>query len=250
MRIGELAAAVGISTRTVRHYHRIGLLPEPRRRANGYRTYDLRDLLRLTRARRLVELGLSLEEAADAVADDEGRELTEILAEVDADLARQEAEIRRRRERLAALLVRAQEGRLDADQVVSPAMADLLTRIGEAFPDSPTAHRDREYLALLDGQADPAEVAEVAERFHRALDDPGAAARTAALYRRLDELADAPPDDPRVERLAHDLVAALPVDVAVAEGAVDHPFAVAFIGDFPPGQAAVVRRVAVLLEQR
>ncbi|MFD0852085.1 MerR family DNA-binding transcriptional regulator, partial [Actinomadura adrarensis] len=39
MRIGELAALVGVSTRTVRHYHHLGLLPEPERRANGYREY-------------------------------------------------------------------------------------------------------------------------------------------------------------------------------------------------------------------
>ncbi|MDQ4114265.1 MAG: MerR family DNA-binding transcriptional regulator, partial [Actinomycetota bacterium] len=31
MRIGELAAAAGVSTRTVRYYHQVGLLPEPER---------------------------------------------------------------------------------------------------------------------------------------------------------------------------------------------------------------------------
>lgn len=247
MRIGELAAAVGVSPRAVRHYHRVGLLPEPPRRANGYRVYDLRDLLRLTRARRLIELGLSLEEVADVLADDEGRELGEILAEVDADLARQEAEIRRRRERLATLLARAEQGPLDADHAVSPGTADLIARIAEAFPDSPTARRDREYLALLDGQG-AAEA--VAEQYRRALEDPGQVARAAELYRRFDELAGAPADDPRVEALAHDLLAVLPADVEAAEGALDDPLGAAFVGDFPPGQAAVVRRVAALLEQR
>jgi len=43
MRIGELAAIAGVTTRTVRHYHRIGLLPEPERQSNGYREYSLRD---------------------------------------------------------------------------------------------------------------------------------------------------------------------------------------------------------------
>src|ERR1700754_712521 len=68
MRIGELAEAVGVSTRAVRHYHRIGLLPEPPRRVNGYRTYGVRDALRLARVRRLTELGLSLDEAADVLS--------------------------------------------------------------------------------------------------------------------------------------------------------------------------------------
>jgi DNA-binding transcriptional MerR regulator len=48
----------------------------------------VRDVLRLARVRRLTELGLSLEEAADVLADGEGRELGEILTEIDADLAR------------------------------------------------------------------------------------------------------------------------------------------------------------------
>ncbi|WP_157880243.1 MerR family DNA-binding transcriptional regulator, partial [Streptomyces katrae] len=37
MRIGEIAALVGVTTRAVRHYHHVGLLPEPGRRANRYR---------------------------------------------------------------------------------------------------------------------------------------------------------------------------------------------------------------------
>lgn len=41
MRIGEYAALVGVSTRTVRHYHHLGLLPEPARLSNGYRDYRL-----------------------------------------------------------------------------------------------------------------------------------------------------------------------------------------------------------------
>ncbi|MEU1693135.1 MerR family DNA-binding transcriptional regulator, partial [Streptomyces hirsutus] len=42
MRIGELATAVGVTTRTVRHYHHPGLLPKPERRADGYRDCTLR----------------------------------------------------------------------------------------------------------------------------------------------------------------------------------------------------------------
>lgn len=53
MRIGELAGLVGISARAIRHYHRIGLLAEPARKANGYREYSLRDAVELARVRRL-----------------------------------------------------------------------------------------------------------------------------------------------------------------------------------------------------
>jgi DNA-binding transcriptional MerR regulator len=87
MRISELAALVGVSTRTVRHYHHVGLLPEPVRLANGYRDYRLRDAVALARVRRLAELGLSLDEIRDVLADDQDRELREVLEELDADLA-------------------------------------------------------------------------------------------------------------------------------------------------------------------
>jgi DNA-binding transcriptional MerR regulator len=68
MRIGELAGLVGISTRAIRHYHRVGLLAEPARKANSYREYSLRDAVELARVRRLTELGLSLDEVGDALA--------------------------------------------------------------------------------------------------------------------------------------------------------------------------------------
>ena len=43
--ISELANLVGVTVRTVRHYHRLGLLPEPERRGNGYRSYGPADLI-------------------------------------------------------------------------------------------------------------------------------------------------------------------------------------------------------------
>lgn len=41
MRIGEIAALAGVTPRTVRHYHHLGLFPEPARLPNGYREYGL-----------------------------------------------------------------------------------------------------------------------------------------------------------------------------------------------------------------
>src|SRR3989337_719005 len=91
MRIAEVATRVGVTTRTVRHYHHLGLLPEPERLANGYRNYTLRHAVVLARIRRLTELGLGLTEARDVLADDAGRDLAQVLTELDEDLSRQEA---------------------------------------------------------------------------------------------------------------------------------------------------------------
>ena len=156
MRIGELAALVGVSTRTVRHYHHLGLLPEPVRLTNGYREYRLRDAVALARVRRLAELGLSLDEIRDVLADDQDRELREVLLELDADLARQQEAIGARRNRLAVLLAEAD---LHPDSTVSPDMAAVLRDLpaeGSKF-----AEIDRELLALIDTVADPADRAQI-----------------------------------------------------------------------------------------
>ena len=40
MKIGELANKTGLTTKTIRYYEDIGILPEPGRQANGYRSYN------------------------------------------------------------------------------------------------------------------------------------------------------------------------------------------------------------------
>ena len=50
-----------MSPRTLRHYEELGLLAA-RRRANGYRDYDERDLQLVAEIRSLVDLGFALEE--------------------------------------------------------------------------------------------------------------------------------------------------------------------------------------------
>ncbi|MCX5560874.1 MerR family transcriptional regulator [Streptomyces sp. NBC_00038] len=61
MRIGELAARAGTSTRTLRYYESRGLLPA-RRGENGYRTYEEDDLRLLRQIRTLQDFGFDLEE--------------------------------------------------------------------------------------------------------------------------------------------------------------------------------------------
>jgi len=54
----------GVTSRTLRHYDEIGLLPPAGVRSNGYRYYEQNDLLRLQQILLLRELGLSLVEIA------------------------------------------------------------------------------------------------------------------------------------------------------------------------------------------
>ncbi|WP_017596806.1 MerR family transcriptional regulator [Nocardiopsis lucentensis] len=61
MRIGELAERAGVSTRTLRYYESLGLLPE-QRAANGYRVYGDDDLRLVEQIRVLQDFGFGLEE--------------------------------------------------------------------------------------------------------------------------------------------------------------------------------------------
>ncbi len=65
--IQELAKASGTTSRTLRHYDEIGLLPPTRIGGNGYRYYDEAALLRLQRILLLRELGLGLPMIADVL---------------------------------------------------------------------------------------------------------------------------------------------------------------------------------------
>jgi len=60
--ISPLARQAGVGIDTVRYYERMGLLPEPPRRASGYRIYPADALQRLQFIRRAKNLGFSLEE--------------------------------------------------------------------------------------------------------------------------------------------------------------------------------------------
>ncbi len=68
MKIGDAAAASGISPRMIRHYEKIGLIPEAARRDSGYRDYDERDVHTLRFAGRARDLGFSVDEIGKLLA--------------------------------------------------------------------------------------------------------------------------------------------------------------------------------------
>ncbi|WP_055533729.1 MerR family transcriptional regulator [Streptomyces graminilatus] len=246
MRIGELAGVVGVTTRAVRHYHHLGLLPEPERMGNGYRDYTLRHAVVLARIRRLTELGLGLAEVRDVLADEAGRDLVEVLAELDEDLARQEAALRERRARLRALLRNAEA--LTAEGPVSPELAAVFAELAHAS-DSPMAARDREMLAFIETTAAPEDRERMMAALGGAFATPEAVARAHEVYVLLDVLVDAGIDDPRVGEAAHALAGCLPRELLPEAGCIDHDdtFLRALYADFAPAQAAAVRGALLIL---
>jgi DNA-binding transcriptional MerR regulator len=64
MLAGQLARLCGVSTDTLRHYERVGVLPRPRRTAAGYRQYPPEAEARVRLVRRALALGFTLPELA------------------------------------------------------------------------------------------------------------------------------------------------------------------------------------------
>ncbi|WP_066367520.1 MerR family transcriptional regulator [Herbidospora mongoliensis] len=98
----ELAQLAGTTVNTIRHYHRLGLIEEPRRRYNGYKQYGVQDLVRLLRIRRLTELGVPLSRIGEIGAD--GDLTPDDLRQVDAELAADIERLQRARSGIAAIL--------------------------------------------------------------------------------------------------------------------------------------------------
>ncbi len=120
MKSSELARMAGVSVRTLRHYHAVGLLPEPPRGENGYRDYEPAHLLRLLRIRQAASLGFSLEQigpmlqdldAERAEDDDHRSDSDRLLDGLDRQLREQIAQLERQRE----LIVRIRACQGDPD---------------------------------------------------------------------------------------------------------------------------------------
>ncbi|MFF1867742.1 MerR family transcriptional regulator [Kitasatospora herbaricolor] len=90
--MGQAAALVGVTVKTVRHHHELGLVTEPERDGSGCRRYGSGELLQLVQVRTLAavgvppaEIGCVLDAGAarfGAALADVGRQLTERIDEL------------------------------------------------------------------------------------------------------------------------------------------------------------------------
>lgn len=113
--IAEVARASGVTSRTLRHYHAIGLLEPAWTADGGRRYYEQEQLLRLQQILLLRTLGVGLDAVADVVARDGATSTVQVLQRHrDALLAEQE--------RLARLVgtVEATIAALEGGEQMSP----------------------------------------------------------------------------------------------------------------------------------
>lgn len=96
-----MARAAGVSTDTLRHYERKGVLARPRRAANGYRQYPLDALDRVLLVRNALAVGFTLDELARILGERDrgGAPCREVRAMAGIKLASIEDQLKR----LAAL---------------------------------------------------------------------------------------------------------------------------------------------------
>ena len=91
-----ISELVGITVRTLRYYHQIGLLPEPERTTRGL-VYDETHLLTLLRIKRFSMMSLTLDEIADIIHTPASPRARRILLDLDQALAGRVAEIESQR---------------------------------------------------------------------------------------------------------------------------------------------------------
>lgn len=123
MRIGELADLLGVTTKTVRYYESIGLLPQADRTGSGYRSYGDEAVERLGFIRDAQATGLSLTEIASILElkDHGDRSCEHTHALIDRHLAEIDEQIERlteARRTLAEMAARA--ARVDPAECTDP----------------------------------------------------------------------------------------------------------------------------------
>lgn len=190
--IGQLAATAGVTVRTVRHYHHVGLLPEPERDASGYRRYRAQAAVDLIRIRTLAEAGVPLSRI-DALLHAQPTEFAAAITDIDAEL-------RRRIDQLADY--RRRIGDLDSGErlVLPPEVVAVLDRLRGLGISERRVRLERDAWILMRA-LDPRAVPQRVREKNAALDDP----ETARLYLACDRAADWDADDPRLDRLIDDL---------------------------------------------
>jgi DNA-binding transcriptional MerR regulator len=216
--VKEVADLAGVTPRTVRYYHSIGLLPEPARDASGYRRYSGRDVVGLIRVARLRTLGMPLSQIAERLGDAEveGGSVADALGSLADELDAEIDRLVNTRDRLRELA-----GSEAFDQPVK-ALTQALKARGVLGPADGLRSGEKWAAAVLDAlhpEGMPGVLAQASKLFG----DSSVIAALRPLRRRLGRLSERS-TDAEIASLAADVAAVLPsdgVDGQVDLGLVD-----------------------------
>jgi DNA-binding transcriptional MerR regulator len=205
--IGQLAAYAGVTVRAVRHYHQIGLLPEPERDASGYRRYGPRAVVSLIKIRTLANAGVPLS-AIGQMLEADAPAFAETVHRIDTQLREEIERLEISRKQIAQLAA-------GDSLALPPEVVSYLGRLREIGASQRVVEAERDAWILVAARW-PESIREVMTEKLAQLGDP----QLVRLYRVGSQiLASDPADESQVEEVA-DIIADL-LERADAAGELD-----------------------------
>jgi DNA-binding transcriptional MerR regulator len=206
--ISQLAAHAGVTVRAVRHYHKIGLLPEPERDRSGYRTYAAAAVVRLIRIHILADAGVPLARVQQLL-DADHDEFAASVQDIDRDLRAEVRRLQDTRRRLARLAA--------GEHLALPqSVIDYLDRVRGLGVEEQYVEMERDAWIMVAAKV-PHLIEAVIAKKHEQLDDPD----MVKLYGMVNGALDWLPDDPRVVEVADILERMMLRAVAAGEVGAD-----------------------------
>ncbi|MFI6780113.1 MerR family transcriptional regulator [Micromonospora sp. NPDC050276] len=205
--ISQLAAYAGVTVRAVRHYHQIGLLPEPERDASGYRRYGATAVVSLIRIRILANAGVPLSQIGQLLEADAST-FAAAVKEIDRRLGDEIARLEASRKQIAQL---AAGDRL----ALPPEVITYLDRLREIGASERVVTGERDGWILMAARW-PDRVGDWMPGKIAQLDDP----QVVRLYQILSRIFDSDGGDDAGLEEAADLIAGL-AEQAYASGQID-----------------------------
>jgi DNA-binding transcriptional MerR regulator len=194
--ISQLAAYAGVTVRAVRHYHQIGLLPEPERDASGYRRYGATAVVSLIKIRTLANAGVPLSEIGQMLQAGASA-FAEAVERIDGHLRQEIERLETSRKQIAQLAA-------GDSLVLPPEVISYLDRLRQIGASERIVEGERDGWILVAARW-PGRIPEVIASKHAQLDDP----QLVRLYRVLSEIGESDPaDDSRLAEVA-DILAGL-----------------------------------------
>jgi DNA-binding transcriptional MerR regulator len=187
--ISQLAAYAGVTVRAVRHYHKIGLLPEPERDQSGYRTYNAAAVVRLIRIHALADAGVPLARVQQLL-DAGPQEFADGVQEIDKEVRARIRRLQDTRKRLARLAA--------GEHLALPrSVVGYLDRLRGLGVHERYIELERDAWIMLAAQV-PHVIDFVMAKKHEYLNDPD----MVKLYSLAVGALDWPADDPRIVEIA------------------------------------------------
>jgi len=238
--IGQLASYAGVTVRAVRHYHQIGLLPEPARDHSGYRCYAAAAVVRLIQIRTLAEAGVPLARVQQLLAAGP-EEFADAVAAIDQDLHAEIERLQANRDRIARLAA-------GDSLALPPSVVDYLDQLRALGVDERYIVLERDAWIMLAARL-PHRIESVIADKQRELADPD----VLRLYRLLSQALDWPAGDPRlsdiVDLLESAFIRAEQAGQLRSDDDFDAPF-VELMDALTAESSPIAQQILIRLEQR